>query len=59
MRTFTNNKELVRPAITPFATSFISLHSLLNFMWDVKRGRGHMKASFIPGKIMGGSAGGV
>eukprot|EP00253_Pinus_taeda_P036583 PITA_36583 len=37
MRKFTNNKELVRPAITRFATSFISLQSLLNSMWDVKR----------------------
>eukprot|EP00253_Pinus_taeda_P036589 PITA_36589 len=37
MRRFTNNKELVRPAITRFATSFISLQSLLNSMWDVKR----------------------
>eukprot|EP00253_Pinus_taeda_P023390 PITA_23390 len=37
MRIFTNNKELVRPAITWFATSFISLQSLLNSMWDVKR----------------------
>eukprot|EP00253_Pinus_taeda_P023211 PITA_23211 len=33
MRKFTNNnKELVRPAITQFATSFISLQSLLNSM---------------------------
>eukprot|EP00253_Pinus_taeda_P018426 PITA_18426 len=37
MRRFTNNKELVRPAFTRFATSFISLQSLLNSMWDVKR----------------------
>ena len=37
MKKFTNNKELVRPAITRFATSFISLQSLLNSMWDVKR----------------------
>eukprot|EP00253_Pinus_taeda_P001574 PITA_01574 len=37
MRKFTNNKELVHPAITRFATSFISLQSLLNSMWDVKR----------------------
>eukprot|EP00253_Pinus_taeda_P010935 PITA_10935 len=37
MRRFTNNKELVRPAITRFATTFISLQSLLNSMWDVKR----------------------
>ena len=36
MRRFTNNKELVRPAITRFATTFISLQSLLNSMWDVK-----------------------
>eukprot|EP00253_Pinus_taeda_P006025 PITA_06025 len=36
MRRFTNNKELVRPAITRFATIFISLQSLLNSMWDVK-----------------------
>eukprot|EP00253_Pinus_taeda_P008701 PITA_08701 len=37
MRKFTNNKELVCPAITRFSTSFISLQSLLNSMWDVKR----------------------
>eukprot|EP00253_Pinus_taeda_P034955 PITA_34955 len=37
MRRFTNNKELVRPAITRFATSVISLQSLLNSMWEVKR----------------------
>ena len=37
MRTFTNKEELVRPAITRFATSFISLQSLLNSMWDLKR----------------------
>lgn len=37
MRRFTNNKELVCPTITQFATSFISLQSLLNSMWDVKR----------------------
>eukprot|EP00253_Pinus_taeda_P034016 PITA_34016 len=36
MRRFTNNKELVRPAITRFATTFISLQSLLNSMWEVK-----------------------
>ena len=37
MRKFTNNKGLVCPTITQFATSFISLQSLLNSMWDVKR----------------------
>ena len=37
MRTFTNNKELVRLSITRFATNFISLQSLLIFMWNVKR----------------------
>jgi len=37
IRRFTNNKELVRPAITQFATSFISLQPLLNSMWDVKK----------------------
>jgi len=37
MRKFTNNKELVHLAITQFATSFISLQSLLNSMWDVKK----------------------
>jgi hypothetical protein len=37
MRRFTNNRELVRPAITCFATSFISLQSLLACMWEVKR----------------------
>jgi len=37
MRKFTNNKVLVCPAITRFATCFISLQSILNSMWDVKR----------------------
>ena len=37
MKKFTNNKELVRPAITRFATTFISLQSLLNSKWDLKR----------------------
>jgi hypothetical protein len=37
VRKFTNNKELVRPAITRFPTSFISLQSLLTCMWEVKR----------------------
>ena len=36
MRRFTNNKELVRPAITRFATTFISLQYPLNSMWDVE-----------------------
>jgi hypothetical protein len=36
MRRFTNNKELVRPAITRFATSFISLRSIFVCMRDVK-----------------------
>eukprot|EP00253_Pinus_taeda_P015721 PITA_15721 len=36
MRRFTNNKDLVRPAITRFAITFISLQCLLNSMWDVK-----------------------
>eukprot|EP00253_Pinus_taeda_P023416 PITA_23416 len=36
MRKFTNNKVLVQPAITRFATTFISLQSLLNSMWEVK-----------------------
>jgi len=36
MRTFTN-KELVRPTITRFATTFISLQFLLNSKWDLKR----------------------
>lgn len=36
MRKYTKNKELVRLAITRFATTFISLQSLLNSMWDVK-----------------------
>eukprot|EP00253_Pinus_taeda_P004477 PITA_04477 len=36
MRKFTNNKELVQPAITRFATTFISLQPLLNSMWEVK-----------------------
>jgi hypothetical protein len=37
MRRFTNNRELVRPAITRFATSFISLRSILVCMRDLKR----------------------
>jgi hypothetical protein len=36
MRRFTNNRELVRPAITRFATSFISLRSILVCMRDLK-----------------------
>eukprot|EP00253_Pinus_taeda_P030198 PITA_30198 len=36
MRRFTNNKVLVRSAITRFDTTFISLQSLLNSMWDLK-----------------------
>eukprot|EP00253_Pinus_taeda_P003488 PITA_03488 len=36
MRKFTKNKELVCRAITRFTTTFISLQSLLNSMWDVK-----------------------
>ena len=37
MRQFTGNKELVHPAITRFATSFISLQSLLKSMLDLQR----------------------
>ena len=37
MRTFTGDRELVRPAITRFATSFISLQSLLVSMWDLQQ----------------------
>ena len=37
MRTFTGDRELVRPAITCFATSFISLQSLLVSMWDLQQ----------------------
>jgi hypothetical protein len=37
MRQFTRNRELVRPAITGFATSFISLQSLLKSMLDLQR----------------------
>jgi hypothetical protein len=37
MRQFTGNRELVRPAITRFATSFISLQSLLNSMLELQR----------------------
>jgi hypothetical protein len=37
MRQFTGNRELVRPAITHFATSFISLQSLLKSMLDLQR----------------------
>jgi hypothetical protein len=36
MRQFTGDKELVRPAITCFATSFISLQSLLNSRWELQ-----------------------
>jgi hypothetical protein len=36
MRQFTGDKELVRPAITRFATSFISLRSLLNSRWELQ-----------------------
>jgi hypothetical protein len=37
MRQFTRNKELVCPASTRFASSFISLQSLLNSMLDLQR----------------------
>jgi hypothetical protein len=37
MRQFTGNRELVRPAITRFTTSFISLQSLLNSMLELQR----------------------
>ena len=37
MRRFTNNRELVHPAITRFATRFISLWYLLACIWKVKR----------------------
>jgi hypothetical protein len=37
MRQFTENKELVRPTITRFATSFISLQSFLNSMLELQR----------------------
>jgi hypothetical protein len=37
MREFTGNGELVRPAITYFSTSFISLQSLLNSMLELQR----------------------
>jgi hypothetical protein len=37
MRQFTGNRELVCPAITRFAMSFISLQSLLNSMLDLQR----------------------
>jgi hypothetical protein len=36
MRRFTNNRELVRPAIMHFATNFISLRSILVCMRDLK-----------------------
>jgi len=36
MRQFTSDKELVRPAITRFATSFISLQSLLTSKWELQ-----------------------
>ena len=36
MRRFTNNRELVRPTIMRFATSFISLQSILVCMRDLK-----------------------
>jgi hypothetical protein len=35
MRQFMGDKELVHPAITCFATSFISLQSLLNSRWEL------------------------
>jgi hypothetical protein len=37
MRQFTGNRELVRSTITCFATSFISLQSLLKSMLDLQR----------------------
>jgi hypothetical protein len=37
MRQFTRNKELVRPAIMCFATSFIALQSLHNSMLELQR----------------------
>ena len=37
MRQYTGNKELVRPAITRFATSFISLQSLNRVMLELQR----------------------
>jgi hypothetical protein len=37
MRQFTGNKELVRPTITHFATSFISLQSLHKSMLELQR----------------------
>jgi hypothetical protein len=37
MRQFTNNRDLVSPTITRFATSFISLQSLSTCMCEVKR----------------------
>ena len=37
MRQFTGNKELVRPAITHFSTTFISLQSILKSMLDLQR----------------------
>ena len=37
MRQFTNNRELVHPTITRFATRFISLRSLLACMLEIKR----------------------
>ena len=37
MRRFTGNKELLRPAITRFATSFISLQSMHKVMMELQR----------------------
>jgi hypothetical protein len=37
VRQFTGNKELVRPVITCFATSFIALQSLHNSMLELQR----------------------
>jgi hypothetical protein len=37
MRQFTGNIELVHPAITRFATNFISLQSLLNSRLELQR----------------------
>jgi hypothetical protein len=36
MRKFIGDKELVHPSITRFATSFISLQSLLNSRWELQ-----------------------
>ena len=37
MKVFTNDRDLLRPGITRFATKFISLESLIHYEVDLKR----------------------